>query len=44
MQTWLFTEDAYLYLPEIGVYKSINVNLTNKHYAPAMGSSGSDVP
>lgn len=38
MQTWFFTEDAYPYLPDAETYRSIRVNLPNKHYDPEKGA------
>ena len=38
MRAWFFTEDAYPQLPEQESYRSIRVNLPNKHFDPETGA------
>ena len=38
MKAWFFTEDAYPYLHEAGLYESIRVDLPNNYYDPAKGA------
>ena len=38
MKAWFFTEDAYPQLPDQDTYRSIRVNLPNKHYDPETGA------
>ncbi len=38
MRAWFFTEDAYPPLPEQESYRSIRVNLPNKHFDPETGA------
>ena len=37
MKTWWFTEDCYPNLPESSNYRSIRVDLPNKHCDPDTG-------
>ena len=38
MRAWFFTEDAYPQLPNADSYRSIRVNLPNKHFDPETGA------
>ena len=38
MKAWFFTEDAYPQLPDQDTYRSIRVNLPNKHFNPETGA------
>ncbi len=38
MKAWFFTEDAYPQLPDQDTYRSIRVNLPNKHFDPETGA------